>query len=563
MSQKESKINSPITISEYQTATSSSNYPINQSMISSNSKEFKNQAIKPQLKCTCSHTKTKLKQQLKCTCKINKKNNTRNTINYKAESRKSRFDKIEKTDKRSANIVSNSSKTSKLVCTCKTDKNNKVHKMSPYTKIKNPLNLWKQNMENLQILSSPAPELTAQYVQNLEIIQKPKPIRILLPIPKNEISFTNKIAIDGLSQIESNEIIDKEVVNKHEIKNVEKKNILNDNYNKPDIYNYTRKIRANIIRLENKEKADKDYSSLSDYDVLQKITKYKEDFKYKSLVNQSLELIQSQSSNSNQKMNIITQTNDRENQEKLSYKNIFLFTSISKQESIDLTNNKQEINEVQFSPTGINNSQDIIQDFTQELEDSPYQEDPNTKEDLEEEDIIYNQKKFEKYQAKNIDINNFDNQDSKLETKYISMKKEESIEENNPIEDSQQNDENELDVESYELDKSTEKNENNEQNIIFHKELELETEEKNELVKNDLMKSNKPLEIKEEQSVDKKNIDEERKINVYNFDDNKDLQGEEKKKSNVVFVCFKSSVKRNKKNKGEKRSPIERYSPSN
>ena len=65
MSQKESKINSPITISEYQTATSSSNYPINQSMLSSNSKEFKNQANKSQLKCTCNHTKTKLKQQLK------------------------------------------------------------------------------------------------------------------------------------------------------------------------------------------------------------------------------------------------------------------------------------------------------------------------------------------------------------------------------------------------------------------------------------------------------------------------------------------------------------------
>ena len=550
MSQKESKINSPIAISEYQTAPSSSNYSINQSMLSSNSKEFKNQATKPQLKCTCNHTKTKLEQQLKCTCKINKKNNTKNTINYKAESRKSRFEKIETTDKRSANNTSNSRKTSKLICTCKSEKNNKVLQMSPYTKIKKPLNLWKQNMENLQILSSPAPELTAQYVQNLEIIQKPRPIRILLPIPKNQISFTNKIAIDGLSQIESNEIIDKEEVNKHKIINVEKKNILNDNYNKPDIYDYTRKIRANIIKLENKEKTDKGYSSFSDYDVLQKITKYKEDLKYKSLVNQSLEFIQSQSSNSNQKINIITQTNNRENQEKLSYKNIFLFTSISKQESIDLTNNKQDINEVPFFPDGNDNSQDIIQDFAQELQDSPDQEIPIEKEDLEE-DIIYNQEKFEKYQVKNIDINNIDNQDSNLETKYISMKKEESIEENNPIEDLQQNGEEELDVESYELDKSTEKNENNEQNIVFHKELELETEEKNESMKNHLKKSNK------------KNIEEEKKINVCNFDEKKDVQADEKKGSNVIFVCFKSSIKRNKKNKGEKRSPIERYSPSN
>ena len=560
MSQKESKFNSPRANSEYQTATSSSNYPINQSMISSNSKEFKKEAIKPQLKCTCNHTKTKQVKQLKCSCKISKKINTNNTINYKTESRKSRFEKIETEDKNFANISFNGSNNSRLICTCKHKKCNKFQKMSPYTKIKNPLNLWEQKMENLQFLSSPAPELTPQYVQNLEIIQKPRPIRFLLPIPKNEISFTNKIAIDGLSQVES-----KEEINKN-IKNVEKKNIINDNYNLPDIYNYTRKVRANIIKLENKEKDDKDYSSLSDYDVLQKITKYKEDLKYKHLVNQNLELIQSQSSNSNQKENIITQTNNRENEEKLANKSIFIFTTISNRESKDLTNNEQDIEEVPFSPDGNDNSQDIIQDFSQKPEDSPYKEEPNPKEDLEEEDIIYNQKqeknndykRIEKYQVRNIDINNIDYQDSKLETKYISMKKEESKEENNLNEDSQNNDENELDVESYELDKSIEKNENNEQNIVFQKEFELETEEKNESMKN-----NKPFEKKEEQSTDKKNIEEKRKINLYNFDEKKDFQADGKKGSNVIFVCFKSSVKKNKKNKGEKRSPIERYSPSN
>ena len=40
---------------------------------------------------------------------------------------------------------------------------------------------WKKN-ENLQILVLGEQQLIAQYVQDMQVIQEPKPIQILLPI---------------------------------------------------------------------------------------------------------------------------------------------------------------------------------------------------------------------------------------------------------------------------------------------------------------------------------------------------------------------------------------------
>ena len=98
MSQKEKiiKQNSPKVNSEYLTTISSSNYQINQTLLSSNSKENIIRANAPQLKCTCNHPmpKTFQKQQLKCTCKVYKNNNINNMNSYKTESRQSRFDQM-------------------------------------------------------------------------------------------------------------------------------------------------------------------------------------------------------------------------------------------------------------------------------------------------------------------------------------------------------------------------------------------------------------------------------------------------------------------------------------
>ena len=54
-----------------------------------------------------------------------------------------------------------------------------------------------QNNESLQILSLGKPELIAQCVQDMQVIQEPKPIQILLPIPQNEIDYPLGLEIRG------------------------------------------------------------------------------------------------------------------------------------------------------------------------------------------------------------------------------------------------------------------------------------------------------------------------------------------------------------------------------
>ena len=54
-----------------------------------------------------------------------------------------------------------------------------------------------QNNESLQILASEKPELVAQCVQDMQVIQEPKPIQVLLPIQQNEIDYTLGLEIYG------------------------------------------------------------------------------------------------------------------------------------------------------------------------------------------------------------------------------------------------------------------------------------------------------------------------------------------------------------------------------
>ena len=742
MSQKEKiiKQNSPKVNSEYLTTISSSNYQINQTMLSSNSKENKIRANAPRLKCTCNHPmpKTFQKQQLKCTCKVYKNNNINNMNSYKTESRQSRFDQMTSPIKYNTtnnymgmsgqksvrsqsyrmDTLSSRSNNSRLVCTCKHKGNSNFNTIRTSSEIKRHINLWGQKTENLQILSAPAPLLTTQYVQNLAIIQNnPKPISIMIPVDKNEISYTNKIEIEGLPQIETKEIIpekkveeekvvekqeenleekqeekveeiekeekaeekeeeneqeineheeneqeineeeneqeineeeneqeineheeneheeneqeekeqeekeeeEKEQIEKEEI--VEDKNeeiiednkeeeneeiteekpeiiqeevkeeekpeeipevkeeeekpdekiedipeevqeekpeekpevkeeekiVINDDYNKVKKISYTRRIRANIIRVQPQEESEKDSSSASDYDVLQKITKYKGDFKYKDLVNQSLDLIQRHSTKTKQKINIKTPSNASDNFEKLANTNVIRFTTIKTYEpdSKDMQSNEKDekdVYEVPFSPDGLDNSPDIIQDHVQAPEDSPYPGELVSQNKLEEEKNNYqqpqnNNKNKNKNKFDNIDIIN--TQDSPIEKQYINMKIEQAVSkkkeinqveeksqeqdennepreeikvnigENNNNENEEHNDkesesENEHDVETYEIEENMDKNENNMGDVYFYNELveEVEdkekSEEKKEEIKQHLIESQESLEQKDE-----------------------------------------------------------------
>ena len=731
MSQKEKiiKQNSPKVNSEYLTTISSSNHQINQTMLSSNSKENKIRANAPRLKCTCNHpmSKTFQKQQLKCTCKVYKNNNINNMNSYKTESRQSRFDQMTSPIKYNTinnymgmsgqksvrsqsyrmDTLSSRSNNSRLVCTCKHKGNSNFNTIRTSSEIKRHINLWGQKTENLQILSAPAPLLTTQYVQNLAIIQNnPKPISVMIPVVKNEISYTNKIEIEGLPQIETKEIIpekkveeekvvekqeenleekqeekveeiekeekaeekeeeneqeineheeneqeineheeneqeineeeneheeneqeekeqeekeeeEKEQIEKEEI--VEDKNeeiiednkeeeneeiteekpeiiqeevkeeekpeeipevkeekekpdekiedipeevqeekpeekpevkeeekiVINDDYNKVKKISYTRRIRANIIRVQPQEESEKDSSSASDYDVLQKITKYKGDFKYKDLVNQSLDLIQRHSTKTKQKINIKTPSNASDNFEKLANTNVIRFTTIKTYEpdSKDMQSNEKDekdVYEVPFSPDGLDNSPDIIEDHVQAPEDSPYPGELVSQNKLEEEKNNYQQP-----QNNNKNKNKFDNidiintQDSPIEKQYINMKIEQAVSkkkeinqveeksqeqdennepqeeikvnigENNNNENEEHNDkesenENEHDVETYEIEENMDKNENNMGDVYFYNELveEVEdkekSEEKKEEIKQHLIESQESLEQKDE-----------------------------------------------------------------
>lgn len=477
MSLKESKLNSPRINSEYMTTISSSNYPISQSMLSSNSKEFKTLSQKSQLICTCNHQKTKIKQNQKNSSKLYKKNIT-NIINTdKTESRKSRFAQEEAYVKYTGfKTYSNSLNNSKLVCTCKNRINNSLNKMKVFSQIKQPNDLWKQNIENLQILSAPAPELIPQYVQNLAIIQKSEPISNYIKLVKDD---------------------------------------------------RIRKIRANIIKVKGNEKTDKNSSSSSDYDVLQNITKYKGDLKYKYLVNQSLELIQQQSSDSKEIIDIKTHFNDSEIQEKLANKKIFHFIKNQSKENKDLEKDNQYNDEVPFSSDVLDNSPDIIHYSSPEPDDYQSPGELISKEDSKEDIKNKENKEIEKNLVKNANINNIDNQGSKIETEYINMKIEGNMEENNPIvEDLQQNEEmeeKEYVPESYEYDESAEKKE-----TLNHESIE-----------------------RKEEVNDKENIEEKRKI--------KEDSQVHKKKSNPLLVCLKSSVKRTEGKKEEENSFNDKY----
>ena len=64
-----------------------------------------------------------------------------------------------------------------------------------------------QNNENLQILAAEKPQLIAQCVQDMQVIQEPKPIQILLPMQPNEIDYTLGLEIYGKNKEEEKRLL--------------------------------------------------------------------------------------------------------------------------------------------------------------------------------------------------------------------------------------------------------------------------------------------------------------------------------------------------------------------
>ena len=64
-----------------------------------------------------------------------------------------------------------------------------------------------QNNENLQILAAEKPQLIAQCVQDMQVIQEPKPIQILLPIQPNEMDYTLGLEIYGKNKGEEKRLL--------------------------------------------------------------------------------------------------------------------------------------------------------------------------------------------------------------------------------------------------------------------------------------------------------------------------------------------------------------------
>ena len=64
-----------------------------------------------------------------------------------------------------------------------------------------------QNNESLQIIAPEKPGLIAQCVQDMEVIQEPRPVQILLPIEPNEIDYPLGLEIYGKAKEEKKEVL--------------------------------------------------------------------------------------------------------------------------------------------------------------------------------------------------------------------------------------------------------------------------------------------------------------------------------------------------------------------
>ena len=173
-----------------------------------------------ELKCTCGKAKCNcgLSSGISVQKKVEIKNTTTSSSNYNNAS--TRTQKISVQSSSQNKSVINTTKiheenketsinTNAKICNCgnRSGKMTSVQNIKKTTKItKKKINLNKnnwnkrcvgQNNENLQIIAAEKPELLMQCVQDIKVIQEPRPVQILLPIVSNEIDYPLGLEIYG------------------------------------------------------------------------------------------------------------------------------------------------------------------------------------------------------------------------------------------------------------------------------------------------------------------------------------------------------------------------------
>ena len=204
-----------------------------------------------EIKCTCGKRMSQAEQQQKCTCGLShgitgsnqtkikttttttNYNNVNSNINTKINTNVKTKANINVNAKVSSNVSASAHaslaksgqristekkeinvKTEGKVCNCNQSANEKVSSKTTITKkslmmtkqqidkkmkLKQEWNLRcvGQNNENLQILAGERPELLVQYVQDMKVIQEPRPVQILIPAAPNEIDYPLGLEIYG------------------------------------------------------------------------------------------------------------------------------------------------------------------------------------------------------------------------------------------------------------------------------------------------------------------------------------------------------------------------------
>ena len=135
--------------------------------------------------------------------------NTVNNYSY-FDSNQNNIDKISQTYNHSNNSNINTHTVNRKI---NTNLNiNRSYSYDNRLKINNSVDDWRrkcvgQNNESLIIKGAEKPELTAQCVQDMQVIQDPKPVQILLPMAPNEIDYTLGLEIYGRDKLSEEEEI--------------------------------------------------------------------------------------------------------------------------------------------------------------------------------------------------------------------------------------------------------------------------------------------------------------------------------------------------------------------
>ena len=104
---------------------------------------------------------------------------------------------------------------------------------------------------------------------------------------KNKKIYGNRDILYDIIYNRNKDILEEIKEERKEEENDQKEIIVNENdYNKVKPQKNSLRIRANIVKVSNNEEHEESVSS--EYDILQKISKY-EEFKYKELVNENIE----------------------------------------------------------------------------------------------------------------------------------------------------------------------------------------------------------------------------------------------------------------------------------